>query len=169
MRQLRFPGVGPGRQPIGTNVRGGIRQLLYQRRSRKVVEAVVIFVGVGTQSPSRAPVRQKKRLDNAVRVQASFEGEVRWIADKKSVVRAQREKRAVTVDQHGVEAVVHPALPSHLAVIILRGVEGIVRFSRIVREEGGVELSLLPTAISQVVGQLRAVHADLPGEQSGAI
>ena len=78
--------------------------------------------------------------------ETGLKGVVRGIADERSVVRADREERAVAVDQYGIEAIVDALLAAHLAVKIFGGVEWIVRFGHVIRQKRCIPLGIFPSS-----------------------
>src|SRR5208337_1276660 len=147
--QLGLAGIDPGGQPVGANVGGGIGQLLDQRCRRQIVKAVVVFVGVGGLSALRITIRKQQRFHLAMRGKAGIEGVIRGIADEGSVMRADREKGAETVNQRGVEPLIDPLLTGGVPVIVFGGIEWIVGFGHEVREKSRVHFRVFPFAALQ--------------------
>ncbi len=149
------------------DVRGGIRELANQRACGLIVEAVEIFVVVRLNFQVRVAIRELDDLEPTMRAKACFKTVIGRIIDERGVVRAHRKKGRKALDESRSKSLIDPGLVCQMAVEIFRGVEGIVRFADVKRENRGVKLGFVPTAELHGFGELLAVHANRPGKQAG--
>src|SRR5260221_502514 len=165
-RKLRLAGVFPGGKPEGADVGGGVGKLANQDCGGLIVKAIVVFVGVRVEAAARIAVGEENSFEPTVGTKAGFEGVVGRIGDEHGVVGTHGEEGAIAVDEGGAEAVVDAMLARKFAVVVVRGVEGIVRGGDVVGEDGRVEARLVPLSGAHGVGEFFAVDADLPREQA---
>src|SRR5262249_27237953 len=87
-----FAGVGPGGEPVGADVGGGVGELVDQRGGGLVVEAVKVFVVVGLGQEFGVAVGEEHDFDPGMRGEAGFEGVIGGVGDEGRIVRAQRKE-----------------------------------------------------------------------------
>ena len=101
-----------------------------------------------------------------MRTEAGFKRVVGRVGDDGGIVRAHEKERRIAVDQRGAEAFVDTVLRAQMAVHIVGSIERIVCGGDVAGENRSVDFSFRPVACMHGIGQFRAVHADLPGEQA---
>ena len=160
-------GVGPGGEPVGADVGGGVAELADERGAGLIVEAVVVVVGVVGEAGAGAAIGQEDIFQPGVGVQAAFKGVIGGVVDVGGIVGAHREEERVAFDEIGGEADVDAGLAGDAAVEVFGGVERIVGLSDVAGERGGQDARLLPIAGAEGVGEALADEANLPGQQAG--
>src|SRR5882724_11412871 len=143
-RKLRLAGVFPGGEPKGTDVGGGVRELANQDCGGLIVKAIVVFVGVRVEAAARIAVSEKNSFEPTVGTKAGFEGIVGWIGNEHGVVGTHGKEGAIAIDEGSAEAVVDAELAGEFAIVVVCGVEGVVRSGDVVRKDGGVEARFVP-------------------------
>ena len=131
-----------------------------------IVEAIVVFVGVRVEAAARIAVSEKNSFEPTVGTKAGFEGIVGWIGNEHGVVGTHGKEGAIAIDEGSAEAVVDAELAGEFAIVVVCGVEGVVRSGDVVRKDGGVEARFVPFSATHRIGEFFAVDADLPGEQA---
>src|SRR3954454_17710484 len=137
-----FAGIGPGGEPVGTDIGGGVRKLADQRGCRQIVKAVEVQVIVGLGFKAGTAVGEKDALDSAVSTQTGIESMVGGIADERRIVGTHGEKGRKAIDQGGSKAFTNSGLSGQMAVEIVGGVEWIVSFGDVARKNRGMQLGL---------------------------
>src|SRR5579863_5609752 len=169
MRQSGLAGVGPGGEPVGADIGGGVGELVDERGRGLIVKVVEVFVVIGLYFEVRVAVGEQDGFEQAVGAQANVEGVIRGIVDEGGVIGAHGKKGRQAIDQCGAKALIDSGLAGEVAVEIVRGVEGIVGFGDVKGQDSSVEFHVLPVAEPQWFGELLTVHADFPGKQTGGI
>src|ERR1700682_1037240 len=166
VRQLRASRVDPRGEPVRTDISGGTGKLADQNNRGLVVKAIVVFVSIGFFSMAGVAIGQKDHFQRTVRGEARFKSKIRRVADEGGISGPHGKERGITVNKGGAEAVIDSQLATQMAVKIVSGVKGIVSLRDVVSEDGGVQLCFVPAPGLKSFGQLLAVDANLPGQQS---
>jgi hypothetical protein len=146
MRQSGLAGIGPGGEPVGTDVGGGVGELANQRASRKIVKAIEVLVVVSLGFEICIAISELDDFQPAMGAEASVKSVIGRVADEGSVVWAHGKERRKAINESASEALVNSGLVGEVAIEIFRGVEGIVGFGDIEGENGGIEANFVPAA-----------------------
>lgn len=169
VRQSGLAGIRPSGKPVRADIRCGVRKLADQSARRQIVEPIKIFVVVRFALEASVAIREFHYFQPTVRAEARLEGMIRGIVDEGAIIRANGKKGRKAIDEGCSKSLIDPSLIRQVAIEIFRGVEGIVRFRDVERKNRGIEPGFVPVAQFHRFGELLAIHANFPGEQTGGI